>query len=258
MNLNIIVGFIIAFFALYFGAPDIRHDILVYLRLDAFVLVFFGTLASTLVSTSFEDFAGLFKILRRVIFGKSQFIVPFNMISILIEIAQNAQSISRQALGDSVKSKNDMFLRRTMEMVGSGLEKEFILQTMEADIIEVKNRHMKMVTMVRTMGSFAPMFGMAGTVIGVIQVLKNVTDIDNIVGGMALALLTTLYGLFFSSLFFIPLSNKLKHLSDQEILSKEIVLEGMNMILDKEIPLKVEKHLTSFIQSSKKELLTKK
>ena len=63
---------------------------------------------------------------------------------------------------------------------------------------------------------------------------------------------------FFSSLFFIPLSNKLKHLSDQEILSKEIVLEGMNMILDKEIPLKVEKHLTSFIQSSKKELLTKK
>ena len=90
------------------------------------------------------------------------------------------------------------------------------------------------------------------------MVLKNVSDIDNIVSGMGLALLTTLYGLFFSSIVFIPFSNKLKQLSDQEILSKEIIREGVAMILDKEIPLKVEKYLTSFLHSSKKELLKKK
>ncbi|RAP29315.1 hypothetical protein DID78_03775 [Candidatus Marinamargulisbacteria bacterium SCGC AG-343-D04] len=258
MNLNVIAGFVIAFFALYFGAPDMREDIVVYLRVDAFVLVFFGTLASTLISSSFEDFGGLFKILRRVIFGKRQFVMPYEMIKILVDLSQNAQNMSRQALGDSSKGINDMFLTRSLEMVGAGLEKDFIIQTLEADIIEVKNRHLKMVSTVRTMGSFAPMFGMAGTVIGVIQVLKNVTDIDNIVGGMALALLTTLYGLFFSSLLFIPLSNKLKNLSDQEVLAKEIVVEGMNMVLDKEIPLKVEKHLTSFIHSSRKDLEKKK
>ena len=77
------------------------------------------------------------------------------------------------------------------------------------------------VTTVRTMGSFAPMFGMAGIVIGVIQVL-SIADIDNVIGGMALALMTTLYGLFFHQ-YFIPLSNKLKNLSEEEVLIKQLL-----------------------------------
>ena len=75
---------------------------------------------------------------------------------------------------------------------------------------------------------------------------------------MALALLTTLYGLFFSSIFFIPLSNKLKNLSEQELLTKQIIAQGVEMVLDKEIPLKVEKYLTAYVQSTQKEAASKK
>ena len=143
-------------------------------------------------------------------------------------------------------------------MVAAGLDKEFVLDALYTDIDELRNRHSKKISAVRTMGSFAPMFGMAGTVIGVIQVLKNVTDIENIVAGMALALLTTLYGLIFTSILFIPLANKLQALSEEEVLSKQIISQGTEMVLDKEIPLKVEKYLTAYLESSQQDNLFKK
>ena len=258
MNLNIFVGLFMAYLAIYFGAPDIRKDWIVYIRLDAFTLLFLGTCASTLISTSFEDFKGLIKVFRNTLFKKKTHLSPEEAIVTLVNVAEQAQSVSKLALPDLIKNKSDLFLSRGIEMIAASLEKDFIVSTLDTDISENRLRHSKMITTVRTMGSFAPMFGMAGTVIGVIMVLKNVSDIDNIVSGMGLALLTTLYGLFFSSIVFIPFSNKLKQLSDQEILSKEIIREGVAMILDKEIPLKVEKYLTSFLHSSKKELLKKK
>jgi len=111
---------------------------------------------------------------------------------------------------------------------------------------------------IRNMGSFAPMFGMIGTIMGVTQVLKNVTDIGNIVQGMSLALLTTLYGTVFSAVVFMPVANKLKALNAQEMLAKEIIVEGIAMVMQKEIPLKVEKFLASYLDSKQQKLGKKK
>ena len=106
--------------------------------------------------------------------------------------------------------------------------------------------------MVRAMGSFAPMFGMMGTVMGVMQVLQNVTDIDSVVAGMGLALLTTMYGLIISTLYFIPITNKLKYLNDQDGLSKEIMMEGVIAIMNNQIPLMVEKKLMAYLSTADK------
>ena len=258
MNVNIFVGLLIALMAIYFGAPDVRTDVMVYLDANSFILVFFGTVGSSLISTSFSDFKGLSQLLKNLFFPSTKQLPLVEAIDIMIQLSKDAQSVSRQALPDTIKGNSDAFLIRSIDMVAAGLDKEFIVQTLETDIDEIRSRHAKKVTTVRTMGSFAPMFGMAGTVIGVIQVLKNVTDIDNIVSGMALALMTTLYGLFFSSIFFIPLSNKLKNLSEEEVLTKQIIAQGVEMIMDKEIPLKVEKYLTAYVQSTQKEASSKK
>ena len=106
---------------------------------------------------------------------------PIEAIESMVRVASHAQKTSRNALSRTVVIKRDQYLNRSLDMVSAGLEKEFILQTLKRDIHEVKNRHGDTINIVQTMGSYAPMFGMAGTVIGVIQVLKNVTDIDNIV-----------------------------------------------------------------------------
>ena len=93
---------------------------------------------------------------------------------------------------------------------------------------------------------------MMGTVMGVMQVLQNVTDIDAVVGGMGLALLTTMYGLIISTLYFIPITNKLKYLNDQDGLTKEIIMEGTIAIMDNQIPLMVEKKLMAYLSTADK------
>jgi len=258
MNLNIFVGLFIASLAIYLGAPDVRNDITVYLQFNAFLLVFLGTFGSTLISTSFADFRGLYVLFISLFFRKKRFLSPVDAIKIMVDLADQIQHISRQSLPDKVVHLKDAYLSKSMDMVAAGLDKEFVLDALYTDIDELRNRHSKKISAVRTMGSFAPMFGMAGTVIGVIQVLKNVTDIENIVAGMALALLTTLYGLIFTSILFIPLANKLQALSEEEVLSKQIISQGTEMVLDKEIPLKVEKYLTAYLESSQQDNLFKK
>ena len=258
MNYNVVFGILFAFFAIYFGAPDIRINWALYIRQDAFILVFVGTLASSLISSSFRDFKSLFKLFLNVILLKKKQLNLTETIKVLVHLSEQAQSVSKQNLPQVLNYKKDMFLNRSVEMMASGIDKHFISQTLETDIIELSSRHAKMSKLLRMMGSYAPMFGMAGTVIGVIQVLKDVSDIENIVSGMALALLTTLYGLIFASIIFIPLSNKLKALSSEEVLIKEVIREGIELIYDKELPLKVEKYLTAYIETSQKEFLFKK
>jgi len=257
MNISILVGFIIVFFAVIIGNPDMRVDPAAYLRWDAFILVFFGMLGSTMISSSFADLRGMLKVLFALMIGKEDFYSPEKTVQTLVSIAEKAQSTPRQQLPELVKNINDKGIQRGIELLSTGLEKDFILQTLDTDVAELINRHDKMVRLVSSMGTYAPMFGMAGTVIGVIQVLKNVSDIDNIVSGMALALLTTLYGLFFSSVLFSPLSNKLRNLSQREVLSKEIITEGVSMIYDREIPLKVSKYLSAFLHSISKNSVKK-
>ena len=86
----------------------------------------------------------------------------------------------------------------------------------------------------------------------VILVLKNVTDINSVVVGMSLALLTTLYGLILSSLIFVPITNKLKFLNETDALIKEIIMEGVLAIMQGQIPLKVEKLLMSYLSTKVK------
>ena len=213
MNFNIIVGGALTFLVVYFGAPEMRNDFQLYIRPDAFILVLGGTLASTMTGVSFKEFFGIFKVLKVMFFGAKNQLDIDGSIRTMISVSETAQTASKQNLGASFAGK-DGFLDRSLEMVAAGLEKDFIDQTLETDIDELGKRHNKMINIVRTMGSYCPMFGMLGTIIGVILVLKDVSSIDTIISGMSLALLTTLYGLFFSSVIFIPLTNKLKSLSN--------------------------------------------
>lgn len=252
MDIMIILGLVVAAGAFYFGVPELRNDYGIYIHPASFILVFFGTIASTMISTSSREFKNILVVFRRLIV-KPHRLEPHEAVKVLVHVAEKAQSTSKQALANEGKGVGDGFLERALGLVGAGLDKDFIRRTLETDISEIQRRHMMLINTIRTMGSYAPMFGMAGTVVGVVQVLKNVTDIQNIVAGMSLALLTTLYGLIFSSIIFIPVANKLRTMSARELLTKEIIMEGVLAILDKEIPLKVEKYLTAYLETKYKQ-----
>lgn len=251
MDITVVVGFIMSFAVFIIGVPELKTEFSLYFQPLAFFFVVGGTIASTTISTSFKDLKSVLSVFKQMVFpGKN--IEPHLAIKELIKISEKAQTVSKQALAEEGKGIGDGFLHRGMGLIGAGLDREFIEKTLETDIAEVSRRHSKVTTVVRTMGTYAPMFGMTGTVLGVTQVLKNVTDIENIVSGMSLALLTTLYGLILSGVFFIPMANKLKAKTARETLTKEIIMEGILFVYDKEIPLKVEKYLTAFLENKYK------
>lgn len=248
MDIFIFLGLGVAALAFYFGVPDLRTDIQTYLQLESFILVTGGTIAATMISASSTQLKNVLSLFRQLVFQKKQ-ADPGEILKRLVSISEKAQSMSKQALVEEGNGIDDGFLARALELIAGGLDTDFIRNTLETDIIEIQRRHQMMTTMVRSMGTFAPMFGMTGTVLGVVKVLQNVTDINNIVAGMSLALLTTLYGLLYSSIIFIPLTNKLRGKTAQEVIVKEMILEGVLMINQKEIPLKVEKYLMSYLST---------
>ena len=90
----------------------------------------------------------------------------------IVEIAEGANRAGKENVLEMGKGYGDGFLDRSLTMMGSGLENSFIRTALETDILEEKKRHMRLITMIRAMGSFAPMFGMMGTVMGVMRVLQ--------------------------------------------------------------------------------------
>ena len=252
MNLMVMLGMSVCIFCLFYGIPGLWSNLGIYLDPNSFVLVLGGTIGAAIISTSPKDFVSILKIVSGYMYLKRKNVDNYQTVLKLVEIAEEANRSGKENVLEMGKEYGDGFLDRALTLMGSGLEGSFVQVALETDILEEKKRHMRIIAMVRAMGSFAPMFGMMGTVMGVMQVLQNVTDIDAVVAGMGLALLTTMYGLIISTLYFIPITNKLKYLNDQDGMSKEIIMEGTIAIMNNQIPLMVEKKLMAYLSTADK------
>ncbi len=251
MDFMLLFGLGLAGFSVFYGIPDMARDYKMYLDLYSTTIVIGGTISATLISTSYKDVKAVGGAFRCLLF-KPKRVVPSEAVKVLVRISELAQKTTKQALVDEVRGVGDGFLERALSLVAAGLDKDFIRRTLETDIYEIQRRHGAVAGTVRLIGSYAPMFGALGTVLGIVKVLTNVTNVDSVIAGMSLALVTTIYGLILSSFVFIPLSNKLKSLSASEVVTKEIMMEGVLAIMDKEIPLKVEQYLNAYLETGAK------
>ncbi len=258
MNLMVVFGTLICVMAMFLGVPELRTNLATYTDPFSFILVMGGTIGCTVIATSFSDFKSVIGILSGWMYFKKKKISFEQTIEKMVELSEKAHRTGKASILDLGKNFDDGFLDRALRMMGAGLDREFVSTALETDIDEMQKRHYKFINVISSMGNFAPMFGMMGTVMGVMLVLQNITDIDSVVSGMALALLTTMYGLILSSVIFIPISYKLKSLSTQDALVKEIIMKGILAIMDDLIPLKVEKLLMAYVSEEGKAKKAKK
>jgi chemotaxis protein MotA len=126
-----------------------------------------------------------------------------------------------------VEEVDDAFLRTGLQQVVDGLDGEAVREMLEIEIRSLEERHGTMISFFKTMGGFAPTMGMIGTVIGLINMLGNLSDPSQLGLGMSVALLTTLYGVIFANLIFLPIANKMQRLHDVEMTAKELALDGV-------------------------------
>ncbi|PRR77526.1 Chemotaxis protein PomA [Clostridium liquoris] len=213
--------------------------------LASVIITIGGSLCAMLVHYPADQFRKIMKIIAQA-FRESEK-SSIDIINQFISLSKKARKEGLLSLEDEINSIDDEYLKKGLQMVVDGIEPETITDIMELEISEMERRHKLGVDMLKAWGAYAPAFGMAGTLIGLIQMLGNLTDSSQIAGGMAKALITTFYGSLMANLVFNPMAANLALKSEQEVDIKEMMLEGIIAIQSGVNPRIVEEKLISYL-----------
>jgi len=220
-------------------------DVGAFIHLPSIFIVFGGTIAATVVSFSGKMLKSLKTVYSNAFKAKK---VDLNEdIEMIIRIANIARREGLLALEDAMGEIDNPFLKKGIMLIVDGADTELVKNILETEITFVQERHIQGQSIITTMASYAPAFGMIGTLIGLINMLKNLDDMNALGPGMSVALITTFYGVVLANLVFNPIAKKLKAQTDSESLQKELYMEGLLSIQDGENPRIIKDKLTSFI-----------
>ncbi|CCO22655.1 motility protein A [Maridesulfovibrio hydrothermalis] len=207
------------------------------------VVVFGGTFASAFIMFPMSVVLKAFKIALKGFFSKSR--DPKAIIDQIVALAETARKESLVAL--EKVAIDDEYLKKGIILVADGTDGDLVRSIMEIEIDFMKKRHFQGQAVMKGMGNMAPAFGMIGTLIGLVNMLSNLSDPDSIGPAMAVALLTTLYGAVIANVVFLPLAKKLEERSFEESLFMEIMVEGVVAIQKGEHPSIVKEKLQAFL-----------
>lgn len=157
-------------------------------------------------------------------------------VKLLEELSNRARREGLLSLEEAAENAEDEFLRRGLRMMADGHEAGTIEGVLFDEIEKIGERHKKSASVWMGVGDMAPAMGMIGTLIGLVQMLQNMSDPAAIGPAMAVALLTTFYGSILANLIGIPLSNKMLERSGAEVAHKELMAHGLISILNGENP----------------------
>ncbi|RLE09065.1 flagellar motor protein [Candidatus Aerophobetes bacterium] len=217
----------------------------IFINIPSMMITFGGTLGATLINFPFSKVMGVLRVVKNAFFYRE--ISPDEVIKQLVDFATIARREGVLALEQRISSLNDPFLQKGLQLAVDGTPPETIREILRTDIDYLASRHKVGQEIFNAMGTYAPAFGMIGTLIGLIQMLRTLDDPSKIGQGMATALLTTFYGALFANLICLPIAGKLKVRSEEEILSRELIVEGILSIQSGDNPRIVEEKLKAFI-----------
>lgn len=210
------------------------------------VLIVIGGVAATLmIAFPAEQFKRVPKHMR-IIFSPQAF-EPDEYIDILTECAKKARINGLLALEENVNEIQNVFLKNSLQMVVDSIDPEKVKLQMESWIDSVDERHTRERAFYDKGATLSPAFGMIGTLIGLINMLKVLDDVASVGPNMAVALLTTFYGSCLANIFFIPISNKLRVRHEEEYLCMQIVYEGVQAIQAGENPKLIREKLVHLL-----------
>jgi chemotaxis protein MotA len=241
---NLLWGLLTAF-GLVFAAVVAGGEIDAFLDIRSFLIVCGGTFGAALVALPKKDIEAAIPLFKRMLTPP-----PLNAqqrIDQILELARRARKDGTLSIQTAVYHEPDPFMRKCIELVVDDLPPADIHRTLEIELAVEEDRARHGAQVFQTLGGLAPAMGLIGTLIGLIQMLKNLEDATMIGPAMALALLTTFYGALLANVVFLPLAAKLRRLCSEELLIKELTLEGVLEIVRGINPRLVETRLEGFL-----------
>ncbi|MFQ3621645.1 MAG: MotA/TolQ/ExbB proton channel family protein, partial [Spirochaetales bacterium] len=173
----------------------------------------------------------------------------------VVEFSERARREGLLALEDNLQELDDEFMRKGIQLVVDGTDPEIIKSILYNELNQIQERHATAIKVFEDWGKLAPAFGMIGTLIGLVAMLAKLEDKSSIGSGMAVALITTLYGAILANLILIPIGTKLVDRDKTETLTKEIIIEGILSIQSGDNPRILLEKLIAFLPPAQRESL---
>lgn len=252
MDLSTIIGLISGIILVTWGIMD-AGKLSWFWSFSSLLIVVGGTIAAIFIAFPLKKVLSTMKVVKKA-FSNSTYEIA-TIINKIVSLANVARREGLLALEEAVEEIEDAFLQKGVMLIVDGTDPELVKNILETEIAFLEERHNEGKSIFDTMGTLAPAFGMIGTLIGLVAMLKQLDEPSTIGPSMAVALLTTLYGSLIANMLCIPIARKLKLKSREEILLKEIMIEGLLSIQAGENPRIIEEKLKAFLPPSIRESL---
>jgi chemotaxis protein MotA len=220
--------------AAYFGVPA------------ALLIVIVASLGAAMLSNAMADVKNMGKAMLKA-FKPGDIGDPSASIDTIVSFAERARREGLLALEDEVDKIEDPFMRRGLQFAIDGGDPEMVRDVMETEVNAMRERHKVGAQFMTTIGIFSPTFGIIGAVVGLIATLSKLDDPSKLGAGIAAAFIATFWGVFAANGIFLPLGNKLKRLSAEEIAHKQLIIEGVLSIQAGSNPRMLDDILTSYL-----------
>jgi chemotaxis protein MotA len=256
MDLGSVLGVVLGVACIIISIFINDGEVISYWNLPSLFITVGGGLCSTLISFKLKDFLGIFKLCVHVFTDKKT--SANETIEMLVKLSEKTRREGLLSIEPELEQMEDPFIRESLQLVVDGIESETIKDFMDTEIENMQARHGKGQAVFTTMGAIFPAWGMIGTMIGLINLLLKLDDPSQIGPSMSVALVTTFYGSVLSNFICIPMAEKLKLKSAEEVQMKEMIAEAVISIQAGENPKMLEQKLKIFLTPDQRRADSKK
>jgi len=245
MKASSLIGVVLACLLIAVGATMEGSNIMAVLNPSAILIVLGGTLGATMAGTSFATFKNI-----PVLYKKAFLTEPPDMVGRVRELVGYAEKARRDgllALDEQLADVPDDYTRKGLQLVVDGTDPDLVAEVLETENANMRKRHAAGVQPFDKAGGFAPTIGIIGTVFGLVHVLENLDKPETLGPSISAAFIATLLGVASANLVYLPVSNRLKQLSAEELQFRTMTLEGVLAIQAGDNPRVVEEKLMAYV-----------
>ncbi|MBM7649644.1 chemotaxis protein MotA [Bacillus ectoiniformans] len=245
---GIVLGFVLLMFAI-FSSGGVAGFIS-FLHLPSMLIVFGGLAAGLLISFPVKDIKHTFSVIKQA-FREDENNLE-ELIRRFVKLSEIARREGLLALENGLGEIEDEFLKKGVLLAVDGIEQEMLIDIMDAEITALEERHRKGRSILERAGEYAPAWGMIGTLVGLVLMLKNLNDPTTLGPNMAIALLTTFYGSLMANLVFLPMAAKLELKTEKEVFFRQVIIEGVVGVQSGQNPKILQEKLSAFLSSEER------
>jgi chemotaxis protein MotA len=248
MKASSAIGLVIAIVGIALGATMEGSNVAAVLNPTALLIVLGGTFGATMAGTSFDAVKNIPKMYKKACVSDPP---DLNVqVTELVGYAEKARRDGLLALDEQLSTVEDPFVRKGLQLVVDGTDPDLVAEVLDAENANMRKRHQAGAQPFEKAGGFAPTMGIVGTVFGLVHVLSNLDAPETLGPSISAAFIATLVGVGSANVVFLPIANRLKQMSAEELHAREMTVEGILSIQSGDNPRVVQEKLITFVPPS--------